>query len=61
MRAFGSFGFQRAKIRYNQEPDKKDLFYHLVNVSDVPYSCVLRSAEFRSRHTTLIHKNRPSR
>ncbi|KAF8560403.1 high nitrogen upregulated cytochrome P450 monooxygenase 2 [Imleria badia] len=37
MRVFGSFGFQRAKIRYDQEPDRKDLFYHLVNVSDVCY------------------------
>lgn len=35
MRAFGSFGFQRAKIRCDQEPDKKDLFYHLVNISHV--------------------------
>jgi len=30
MRSFGSFGFQRAKIRYDQEPERKDLFYHLI-------------------------------
>ncbi|KIJ68389.1 hypothetical protein HYDPIDRAFT_24675 [Hydnomerulius pinastri MD-312] len=30
MRAFGLFGFQRAKTRYNQELKRKDLFYHLI-------------------------------
>ncbi|KAH0838343.1 high nitrogen upregulated cytochrome P450 monooxygenase 2 [Lanmaoa asiatica] len=31
MRALGSFAFQRAKIRYDQEPIRKDLFHHLVD------------------------------
>ncbi|KAF9241320.1 cytochrome P450 [Melanogaster broomeanus] len=30
IRAFGSFAFQRAKIRYHQELKRKDLFYHLI-------------------------------
>ncbi|KAF8843964.1 cytochrome P450 [Paxillus ammoniavirescens] len=30
MSAFGSFGVQRAKIRYSQELKRKDLFYHLI-------------------------------
>ncbi|KAF9229338.1 cytochrome P450 [Gyrodon lividus] len=30
LRAFGLFGFQRAKIRYNQELKRKDLFYYLI-------------------------------
>ncbi|KAG9314406.1 cytochrome P450 [Chiua virens] len=29
-RVFGSFAFQRAKIRYTEEPKRKDLFYHLL-------------------------------
>ena len=40
MRAFGLFGFQRAKIRYEQEPVRKDLFYHLVSMPYVCYSHV---------------------
>ncbi|KAG8219853.1 cytochrome P450 [Butyriboletus roseoflavus] len=49
MRALGSFGFQRAKIRYDQEPDRKDLFYHLIAASQAdsqesPFTLILSNS-----------------
>ncbi|KAF8140210.1 high nitrogen upregulated cytochrome P450 monooxygenase 2 [Boletus edulis] len=49
IRAFGSLGYKQAKIRYDQEPDKKDLFYHMIaayraDSQESPFTLILSNS-----------------